>query len=427
MGGGKTVALLMHQVLRRWTFPRTMGIILRRTFPDLERTVILEAHNLLGEAKEAHWEASRYRYVFSNGSILEFGHMEKEEDFRKYKSAEYQDICFDELSEFTERQYVLMRSRLRAKKALAIKPYIRVASNPGDVGHHWVKQTFIDPAPDGGSWAVELESGKVWTRRFIRARLDDNPYIDEDYRRTLETLPEAERKAFLDGDWSIFSGQVFTEWSEKQHVVGPFDIPPSWQRFMSLDWGYARPFCVLWFCVDHDGCIYLYREWYGCKSRDRLNDGLKLTAPEVARGILEREADSEKREEISYRVADPACWAAIGSSAPSIAEEFALAGVPLMRGENDRRQGKHQIHLRLQHGMLKVFSTCHYTRMLVPAMVYDKNNPEDVDTEGPDHLYDALRYACMTRPYSPAIEVPKPELPWALRSEEPERTGWIEW
>ncbi len=422
VAGGKTQALLMFQVLRRQGYAGTMGLYLRRTFPELERSVILEAHRLLGGTR-AKWEASRYRYVFPNGSILEFGHLDREEDVYRYWSAEYQDMCFDELTQFTERQYLLVLSRLRGKVELGIRPLVRAASNPGGMGHAWVKQRFIDPAPDGGAWRVELEDGVVWTRRFIPARLDDNPHIDKRYVLMLNQLPEAERRALRDGDWNVFSGQVFTEWSGMWHVVEDFEVPSSWQRFMSLDWGYAKPFCVLWGAVDHDGCIHVYREWYGCKGSDRLNEGLHMTAPDVARGILEREAG----EDIAYRVADPACWASIGSSAPSIAEEFALSGVPLQRADNDRRQGLHQVHLRLQHGMLKVFRSCHYARMLIPAMVYDKRNPEDVDTEGPDHLYDALRYLCMTRPYSPRVEVPRKEEPWQLRSDEAERVGWIEW
>ena len=196
---------------------------------------------------------------------------------------------------------------------------------------------------------------------------------------------------------------MFFEWRDdpehyddrkNTHVIRPFPIPAGWKRYRSMDWGYSKPFSVLWWAVDPDDRVYLYREWYGASAP---NEGLKLPVQEVAEGITAREAMDGKV--IGY--ADPAIWGT--ETGESVAEMFAKAGVWFAKGDHDRMAGKMQLHNRLafdENGipMLYVFSNCREFIRTLPALVYSQTRVEDVDTDGEDHSYDAARYFLMTRP-----------------------------
>lgn len=419
-GGGKSDALLIFSILRRAAIPGSRGLILRRTYAELERSLILRSLELL--SGRATYNAGNHRWKFPNGSMIEFGYCERDEDVYHYQSAEYEDICFDELTQFGEFQYTYLLSRLRTTKS-GVRCLVRAATNPGGVGHGWVKQRFIDVATPGEVY-TDVATGR--TRRFIPAKLADNPHIDADYGRRLDELPEAQRRALKDGDWDVFAGQVFREFRRDVHAIDPFAIPDGWLKYRAMDWGHRRPFSVGWYAVDYDGRLYRYREWYGWNGK--ANDGCQMDAAEVAARVKE----IERGERVSFGVLDPACWAKTGHTGPSIAETFQRAGVLFHPADNDRMQGKMQVHARLKvvggKSMLYVFSTCEHFLRTIPALTYDRNKVEDVDSDCEDHIYDELRYACMARPMTP--KQPKPQahkLPWALQTEDSRKSGYLEW
>jgi hypothetical protein len=222
-------------------------------------------------------------------------------------------------------------------------------------------------------------------------------------------------------------GAFFDCWDTKKHVIRPFEIPKDWLRFRSMDWGSASPFSIGWWAIvqddfQHDGrllprgCMVRYREWYGMMP-GQPNVGLKLYAEEVGKGIVEREKD----ETISYGVMAPDAF--IEAGGPSIVERIGTSTegkVWWRRADNSRVQGKGKMggwdvmRARLVgnadgHPMLVVFSTCVDTIRTVPFLQHDPERPEDVMTDSEDHAGDEIRYACMSRPWVPMKEAPKPE------------------
>jgi hypothetical protein len=246
---------------------------------------------------------------------------------------------------------------------------------------------------------------------------------DPGYLTRLASLPEAERKALLYGDWDSFSGQVFTEWRNDPahygdrvgtHVIAPFRIPREWTVWRGFDWGYTRPFSVGWYAVDHDGRLYRIRELYGCRADDSghplPNSGVCWDAARVAREIRRIEAeDPDLKGRAIHGVADPAIRQRNGGT--PISEIMEAEGVYWDRADNTRIAGKAQLHNRLAFDgrgipMLYVFSTCRHFIRTVPSLVYSQVDVEDVDTEGEDHIYDECRYVCMEHPCNPPHMTP---------------------
>ncbi|HET9887117.1 MAG TPA: hypothetical protein VFR10_06350, partial [bacterium] len=317
-------------------------------------------------------------------------------------------------------------SRLRTTDP-DINPQIISTTNPGGIGHYWVKERFVTVTEPGKTY-FDPKTGL--SRVFIPATIEDNPTLflnDPGYLARLDALPEIERMRLRHGIWDAFEGQVFVELSQRVHGCEDFDIPPEWERYCVLDWGYAKPFSVGWYAMDYDGVLYRYREWYGCKKEaenvsDGADVGLKLQAWEVARGIMEREKlEREKGVRIRMRIADPAIFHPHPESRKreargvTIAEDMQNEGVYFLKADNDRAHGKMQVHKRMkletevdengevadEQPMLKVFNSCKGFWRTMPQMRESPSNPEDVDTDQEDHIYDEFRYMCMARPIKP--------------------------
>ena len=412
-GGGKSAALVMEALTRALEHPGMRAYLFRRTYPQLESSLIEQALRLIPQGLGSY-SRSAHCYTLKNGSLLLFRHCNRAEDRFSYQGAEIHSLFIDELTHFPKEVYAFLKSRLRAPITLGLHPVIRTSANPGGIGHAWVKATFIDPAPKGGRWHLDQFSPTLgFTQRrlyeFIPAKVTDNPHLGPEYTMSLESLPQALKNAYLDGNWNAFAGQVFSEWRDdpghyndglSTHVIAPFPIPDDWPRVRSFDFGYARPFSVGWWAIAPDHRVYRYREWYGCVPGEP-NCGLKLNAAQIARGILERE-QPEREAHISVAgVADPAIWDS--SRGESVAEQLLMAGVAFESADHARLSGKMQLHARLaldvgsRPGMY-VFSCCKDFIRTVPTLVYSAGNVEDVDTEGEDHIYDETRYFLMTRP-----------------------------
>ena len=417
-GGGKSKAIVMDALFRCLQFPETHAYIFRRTYRELEDTIIKEVRESYPEGL-GQYNASRYEITFPNKSVIHFRHCAHIADMYSYKGAEIQWLYFDELTSFEQEIYDFLKTRLRAKKKLNIHPCIRCSSNPGDIGHGWVKKMFVDAGPYGELIEYKIESKaakktKIYKKQYIPALVTENPHIGEDYIFQLESKPEALRNALLHGDWNAFEGQVFTEWTDKPehyidrigtHVIEPFTIPTSWPRYMTFDHGYSKPFSVGWWAIDPRGCAYRYREWYGCEA-GRPNTGIRITPRQIVEGILERERLEETADNIHIdRVADPAIFdRSRGDSVAQLMEpRDGAPGIYFRPGENNRLPGKMELHERLRfrkdgRPMMYVFNTCADFIRTVPALPYSLRKTEDVDSDAEDHIYDETRYFCMARP-----------------------------
>lgn len=391
-GGGKSDALLMEG-LRQIDHPHYRAIYFRRTFPNLQKMIdrsweIFPHHG-------GKWNGELKRWQFPSGAIYKFGHMKDESDKYNYQSDEYAYIAFDELTQFTETQYLYLHSRCRSPHA-GMRCYIRAASNPGNIGHAWVKRRFIDPIPP---YQTLIDEKTGLSRCFIPAKVYDNKIlVDADplYLKRLEGLPENDRRMLLEGDWDVFAGQAFAEIRRGVHVVKPFSLHPGWFKFASLDWGYSKPFSIGWWAVDADKRLVRYRELYG------WNGSPDVGCKRSARDVAEEAFASGAAEGVKHMVADPACWHKLGHEGPSIAEAFENAGFFMEKANNDRLLGKQTLHNRLDEKndegipMILVFNTCNQWGRTLPELIVDEKRPEDVDTTQEDHPYDETRYAIMS-------------------------------
>ena len=433
-GGGKTKALIMDALFRCLRAPGTTAVVFRRTYQELEDTDIKEAQASYPE-KLAVYNAGRHEFRLVNGSKILFRHCENEADRFKYSGIEIQFLYFDELTSFEQVVYDFIKTRLRAKKSLGVVPIVRSASNPGNIGHGWVKKMFVDAGPymsiqEQEIYSETLHKSRKLRTQYIPALAMENPFITEDYIFELEQKPPALKAALLNGDWNSFEGQVFKEFVDDPahyldrkwtHVIEPFEIPLDWPRFFSFDHGYSKPFAAQWWALDFSGRAYLYREWPGVKPR-QANVGLELTPVQIADGILERE-----RQEIAdnlriLRVADPAIFDK--SRGDSVADQMAPGymgrrqGIVFNRGDHARLPGKMQLHERMRfdengYPMMYIFNTCRNWIRTVPTLPYSTKKPEDVDSDAEDHDYDATRYFFMDHPVTPVKKAPAVYKPWS--------------
>ncbi|MBO7170946.1 MAG: terminase family protein, partial [Clostridia bacterium] len=318
-GGGKSYGQLVDAMRYALRYPGSKQLVLRRTYAELEKSLIRVYLGLF--PREIYsYNATGHVGRFKNGSLLDFGYCAGENDVFQYQSAEYDVIRFDELTHFTEFQYLYLMSRLRG--ANGFPKQIKSATNPGGVGHAWVKGRFIDPAPP----QTVFGDGKT-TRIFLPSKIDDNPYLtagDPAYKTRLLSLPENQRKALLYGDWNIFEGQYFPEFSEADHVIDPFPIPADWRRYRTIDYGLDRLAC-LWVAISPEGDFYVYKEL--CESDKIISD--------AAKDVRERNGD----DKIYATLAPPDLWSRSQETGKSKAILFAENGLTLTRSSNDRETG----------------------------------------------------------------------------------------
>jgi len=437
-GGGKTKALIMDALFRCMTYPNTTAVVFRRTYQELEDTDIKEA--MASYPKDlAKYNAGRHEFRLVNGSKIIFRHCEHEADKFNYSGIEIQFLYFDELTSFEQGIYDFLKTRLRAKKSLGVVPIVRSASNPGNIGHGWVKKMFVDAGPylsiqEQRVYSETLHKEKVIRTQYIPALATENPFITDDYVFELEQKPKALRDALLNGDWDSFEGQVFVEFRNDPahykdrlwtHVIEPFDIPADWPHYFSFDHGYSRPFACLWWAMAPDGTAYLYKEWYGGKPR-QANVGLEYTPRQIVQGILARESQEIAENIHIDRVCDPAIFdkSRGDSVADQMAPDGSRPGIIFHKGDNTRLAGKMQVHerLRFDHngkpGMY-IFTTCEDWLRTVPNLPYSLTKPEDVDTDAEDHDYDATKYFLMDHPVALTKKTPPRPQPFGPFSEVP--------
>ena len=422
-GGGKSDALLA-EALRQVHIPHYKALILRKTYPQLSELVERSRSIYPSAFPGARYNETAHCWRFPSGAKIYFGSMQYTKDRTNYQGKAYDFIGFDELTHFTFDEYSYLFSRNRPTGP-GTRVYIRATTNPGGIGHGWVKQRFITAAPPltpiEDDYKVITPEGKQITikknRIFVPSTVFDNKKLlenDPQYLASLAMLPEAEKNALLYGSWDSFEGQVFTEWrndpehykDEKwTHVIEPFRIPAYWQIYRGFDWGYKKPFSVGWYAATPDGMIYRIREFYGCTKVP--NHGVEMNQAEIAEEIyrIESEDDNLKDRKI-IGIADPSIFDA--SKGESIADVMAKGphGVYWEPGDNHRLAGKMQYHYRFafdDEGTpgFQVFKTCKQFIRTIPNLVYSTKNVEDIDTDQEDHIYDECRYVLMANPMAP--------------------------
>jgi len=403
--GGKSDSLIM-EASKYVQYGDYMALLLRRKFTELSK-----ADGLMDRAYKWYpslggkWSGEKRRWTFPSGAVIEFGHMEYESNKHDYQSAAYAFIGFDEVTSFTESMYLYMISRCRSMNP-KIPKIIRAATNPGNIGHAWVKKRFIV----GKKPYFIYEDKDGMTRCFIPATAYDNPTgmkNDPGYIKRLELLPDKEKRMLLYGDWDVFEGQYFSDWEEKVHVCKPFELSKNVFRFMGLDYGYSKPSSVGWYAVSESMGTYRYRELYIEKQ----------TYSELAKMILDM---TPKNEQIFYCVADPSIWgdrphhkdSMIGESGGEVMAKIFGNRITLIKGDNNRVTGWGRCREYLKPyeingevtARFKVFDTCPQFIRTIPQQIHnEKGNVEDLNTFGEDHTSDEFRMAVMSRPGVPDI------------------------
>lgn len=453
-GGGKSDFQLGYQEDGALMYgPRWRGIMFRKTYPELEE-LQSRALELFPESGAIYKVQPSSSHPFSNcwywpqGGTVKMRYIEAERDYGRYHGHQYTGISNDEITEYeTPNGLLKMISTLRSPHGVPCT--MRSTGNPGGRGHVWVSQRYINGKRPYVPWN-DPDTGK--SMMFIPSRLSDNLRMgDPDgYRRNILAATagnEALRRAWLKGDWNIVVGAFFDCWSDR--LILPFNwTPPAhWTRFGSFDWGSAKPFAYALYAIANEdvevetfhgmqrvprGALVCYKEWYGCV-KGQNNVGLKLTAEQVADGILTLERHEPK---IAYRVADPSIWKVDGG--PSVAERMFLYRaewdksnpkrvVQFKPADNSRVSGWDQMRSRMlgefsnteieapSYGDPLIFWTenCADSIRLIPAMQHDDHKVEDIDTASEDHIADRDRYACMSRPIS-LVPKPKPKRPHPL-------------
>jgi hypothetical protein len=425
-GPGKTLGLLMDYAQdvgvglgRGWR-----GILFRRTYKQLD-DVVSKSRRFFHEVfPKARFNASDYVWSFPEGEQLLLRYMDKPEDYWNYHGHEYPWIGWEELTNWPNLEcYDSMQSCSRwpsdisVPQAFYAKRRIRATCNPYGKGHNAVKRRFIDPAPAG---VPVTEKGL--TRVRIRGHWSENRQLlqtSPDYPEVLARDNNAERKkAWLDGSWDINAGGMFDDlWDEKKHTVRPFEIPKTWQIDRSMDWGSSKPFSIGWHAESDGteavladgrkrsfprGTLFQIAEWYGWSGKE--NEGCRMLAENVARGIKEREKSFAWGTRVRPGPADSSIFDV--DEGDSIADKFARNGIrweTADKSPGSRKAGAEDLRTRfaalldhpMEHPGLIFFDTCRHSIRTIATISRDEDDPDDVDSEAEDHAYDMTRYRCM--------------------------------
>lgn len=425
-GGGKSDAIGPLAIEHVLAYGRhSTVLILRETMPqlrDLMRRV--RPHCLRAKAKYNKVEKT---WAFPSGAQIIFGHLSEGCD--PYWGQEYSLIIVDEVTRClpTEVDYLELLGSLRSSHGIPCR--VVLTSNPGGEGHNWVKTRFM------GVPALQVQRDEKpphLERVFIPASLRDNPHLPAEYRATLEQLPDAERAAFLDGDWDAFEGAVFKlergvhtwSWAQFKERTGQDGIPTEWRKYRCYDHGYARPGACVWLAMDNHGRAFAYREYYtvakDSKGQAIPNEGAKHEPRKVAATIKELSgaeayAASWTGPDLFYEVRGDQ------AGGVKVASHFQAEGLHFQAwtaSAGSRLAGKQALHQRLAYerdavGRIKdwpmivfIDSECHHGIRTLATLDYSTTQPEQVDTDGEDHWYDAVSGFCKMNPLPTRSKTP---------------------
>lgn len=410
--------------LQTYLFRRTLPDLLSNhmvgsgAFPDMLAPLIDSKHVSI------NWSKNEIR--FWNGSIIHLSHCQHETEVTKYQGSQIGLLLLDEGTLFTETMYKFLRGRVRLGSTIVPPEYkgklpkVVIGSNPGNIGHNWVKKTFIDYAPANVVVQTPPEEGG-FKRVFIPARLTDNYALlenDPNYADRLKGLGDTKLvSAMLDGNWDIAEGGLFDDvWRRDIHVLEPFEIPSSWRIDRSFDWGSSKPFSV-GFWAESDGSevkmadgsirhfpkgtLFRIAEIYGWNGE--ADKGLRLTAKEIATMILEFQEAKPWGKRVKPGPADSAIYTKENGNC--IADDMLEVGVrwiPADKRPGSRVSGWQNMRKMLKAAMqspvedkaLFIFNNCTQFIRTFPTLPRDKNNSDDCDSRSEDHIADEARYRC---------------------------------
>ena len=423
-GGGKSWTVRTKAILLCLSYPGIKCMIVRRTYPELFENHIQPLSEMLHcydpnpNNRLARYNDSKKHILFPNGSRILFRYCENDKDAERFQGTEVDILFVDEATHQTEERLRKLNACVRGVNSFPKRIYY--TCNPGGAGHAFIKRIFIDKKYN------RRERPEDYT--FIQALVDDNTALmeaDPDYVDQLEALPEKLRKAWREGRWDVFEGQVFEEFTDDPkhyydrrwtHVIEPFEIPETWKIYRGFDWGYTKPFSVGYYAIDFDGRMYRFSSIYGCIGEP--NVGVRWETGKLAEEIKKHEQTHPfLAGRKIYGIADPAIWQEDGGI--SIAEAMANHGIYFDKGDHKRIPGKMQCHHRLRFDkeglpMFYVFKSERDFIRTIPALIYSEKEAhiEDIDTTMEDHIYDEWRYVCMARPIIPEELWPYEEDDW---------------
>lgn len=439
-GPGKSKALLMETIMQANTHPCVNTLLLRRTFAELEQSVLLYFRRDVPRDSYVDYNESKHVVTWWNGSTTRFGYCHRESDVYQYQGAEFLFIAIDELTLFTLRQWQFLTSRNRCHIRGAF-PSMAAATNPGNIGHAWVKALWIDRQPAAGMESAEEYDPEDYA--FIPARVADNPIYarDQNYLKTLRALPSHLKRAFLDGDWDVFAGQYFDRFDWRRHVLRAegMDWKAWWPRWISIDWGFEHPAAVYWHAqgewedkgekvggdaAERSGMVegalggiergaITYREYVTHRTPPRelareivarcldCRDGGVKAAATWDNDRRQWRENSGAREKIDAIYLSPDAFARRTDEA-SIAEQmgdvFAAAGLPRpVPADDDRVGGWMLMYQMLDAGEWLITDNCVELIRTLPNLVRDPVRVEDVEKMDGDDPADAARYGLKSR------------------------------
>ena len=390
--GGKSYGLLGLASILAEAYPGITIVYFRRTYPELSGPggAIQQAYEVFSGLAEDRDSGKEWH--FTNGSQFWFRHCQNETDVYNYQSLQYDVLMIDEATHFPWSivDYLLTRNRATISGS---RPFAVMTTNPGGVGHAWYSDIFDVTKKDGEHEQVKERqnpNGKYSRTFFIPAFLADNPIgveRDPDYEQRLSERDPLLAKALLEGNWSVFAGQAFRVWDRNAHTCKPFEIPDHWAKWRAVDWGYEAPFCCLWLARDLDTKrLYVYREAYQNHLTDRRQ-------AELIRDM------TPAREKITITYADPSMWTTknVNGIVSDTAKEYANTGIILSKANNDHYDKKRRLDRVLVNAMdgkpgLVIFENCDNLIRILPALVLDPKDTEDIKEGQEEHAYDALTY-----------------------------------
>ncbi len=406
-GGGKSVEARRRLYKKALSIPGFEALILRETFPELERT------HLRRMAEEVQWFGGAAEFIeskrlmkFTNGSLIECGHMDDERALQKYLSTEYDEIMADEGSRFDPGRLLELSTRARSSKPAVLEaggPWFDVVSNPGGRAAQMLKDLFITKEVDANAYpvlagvddkGVPFYNPDQW--EYIKATLDDNPYLDPSYERQLAVLQPWRYQQLRYGDWDAFAGQFFHNWIDRTHTREVrVEDPKQATWYRGLDWGFHDPCVVGWFVALPDG-------HYHCVAELKLKETLIV---DVVRDVQAMDKSLGLPTPVSAvrTYADPATRQRGGQTGESILETFGKCGMPLIPSVNERVNGWMRVQSLLKPAedgvpFLTFAPECKYLRRSMASAISDEKSPDDIDQSMDDHGLDMIRYFAMSRP-----------------------------
>lgn len=410
VGGGKTVALCAEALRLSLAFPGNRGFMCRHESTAFKNTTLTTLLKLIGEIEDLtkskimsnHHRTDKKIYLINGSSIL-YGSLGDAQDFERIKSLEIGWFTIDEASETPHQNYQMLKSRLRWTLPDGTHPpyFGLLASNP-EPG--WVKDTFVTPQTLGEP---------LFGHSFIQALPSDNPYLPSDYVTNLRRdNPASWVDRYLAGNWTAMEGQIWPEFDYQIHTIDPFKVPSGWKKFRSIDHGQVHPTACLWFAIDPDGNIFIYKEYY---------------RPGIVSAHCKSIKELSKGEHYSYTLLPPECWGKTRERAGelwSIKDEYWEHGriactkannsveVGLNRVGEYLRVNPERVHPRTgEKGSpsLFIFRNCKNLILEIPEYTWKrevegKEKVKEAPKKIKDDACDALRYGIMSRPHPSVIE-----------------------